>query len=160
MGEKLGLLREGETAFMDAYLRSIRTLPGLGRFRTGISLWTPFKEPSELPKSGSPESPESSSSKPPKPGSPEGRFIFFVSFPYFGESIEKAEFGPECESVKLQEFKRLGVGVRGRRGAVGWERSNYILGEKGEILVHQARYMIFDNRKLFLFAYYWPKHRC
>jgi len=147
---------------MDAYLRRVRTLPGHGRFRTGVSLREPFKEPSELPKSGSPESPESSSSNPPKSGSPEDRFILFVSFPYYGESSKEAELDSERESVKLQEFKRLGVGVRGGR-AVGWEGSDYIgrvSVERGEILVHQARYMIFDNRKLFFFAYYWPKHRC
>ena len=70
MGEKLGLLRQGETAFMDAYSKRVRALLGPGRFRTEISLQSFFKQPSELSKSGSLED----------------KFILFVSFLYFGGS--------------------------------------------------------------------------
>ena len=133
MGEKLGLQRKGETAFMDAYSRRVRTLPGRERFRTGISLREPFKEPSQLPKSGSSED----------------RFILFVSFPYFGEPIEGVEFGPESESVKLSDFKYLGLDLPPHRVSVSKEERDDI----GEILVHQARYMIFDNCELHDLAY-------
>ena len=133
MGEKLGLQREGETAFMDAYSRRVRTLPGSGRFRTGVSLREPFKGPSQLAKSSSSED----------------RFILFVSFPYFGESSEGVEFGPESESVKLLDFKRLGFDLPHSRGPANREEGDDI----GEILVHQARYMIFDNRELYTLAY-------
>jgi len=51
----------------------------------------------------------SGSAKPAKSGSSEDRFILFVSFSYFGGSSENAELGLERESVKPQEFKRLGV---------------------------------------------------
>ena len=140
MAEKLGLQQEGETAFMDAYLRTVRTLPGRERFRTGVSLREPFKEPSQLAKLNSSED----------------RFILFVSFPYFGQSSEKIELDIESESVKLLEFKRLGASVCGRRAVAGRERSDDIRDtsvEEGEILVHQARYMIFDNCKLCPFDY-------
>ena len=134
MGEKLGLQREGETAFMDAYSRRVRTLPGRGRFRTGVSLREPFKEPLQLSKSGSSED----------------RFILFVSFPYFGESSEAVEFfGPESESVKLLDFKCLGLNLPRGRDPTSKEGRDDI----GEILVHQARYMIFDNRELYALAY-------
>ena len=127
MGEKLGLLREGETAFMSAYLQRVRALPGRGRFRTGVSLRIPFKEPSESC----------------WPGSPEDRFILFVSFPYFGGSSE-IRLGPESESVKLLDFKRVEFDVSNPSTAVSeGERDDL-----EEILVHQARYMIFDNCKL------------
>jgi len=127
--ETLGLQGESETTFMDAYLRGVEALPGRGRFRTGVSLRAPFKEPS---------------------GSPDDRFALFVSFPYFGESSGGGELGPQRESVKLLEFKHLGVSVRGRRATVGGEGSNIggVSVKKGEILVHQARYMIFDNCEL------------
>ena len=144
MGEKLGLLREGETAFMDAYSQRVRTLPGRGRFRTGVSLREPFKEPSQLAKSGSSEA----------------GFILFVSFPYFGKYSEGVEFGPESESVKLLDFKRLGLDLPARRAPASMEERDYIQeisgeerGDPGEILVHQARYMIFDNSKLCALAY-------
>ena len=129
MGEKLGFQRKGETAFMDAYLRRVRELPGQGRFRTGISLLAPCKGPRSL--------------ELPKPGSSEDRIILFVSFPYFGESSEEIELGPESETVKLLDFGRLGIGVPYRSSAVSWERRAH----QGEILVHQARYMVFDNSK-------------
>jgi len=120
---------------MDKCLQGVPKLPGPGHFRMGISLRAPFKEPSGLPEAGSSED----------------RFILFVSFPYFGESSKGEELDSECESVKLREFKRLGAIVRGRGAPVVREGSNdtrNISVEKGEILVHQARYMIFDNCKL------------
>ena len=86
MAEKLGLQREGETTFMDEYLRRVRELPGGERFRTGVSLRASFKESSDLPKLGTPESFELGSPRLPKLGSSEDRFILFVSFPYFGGS--------------------------------------------------------------------------
>ena len=134
MAESLGLRMERETTFVGAHLKRVQALPGRGRFRTGISLRAPVKDPSE----------------PPKPSSSEDGFTLFVSFPYFGESSKKDELGLQRESLKLLEFKRLGVGVRGRRAAVGGEGSDdigKISVEEGEILVHQARYMIFDNCK-------------
>ena len=141
MAERLGLQKEGETAFMGAHLERVRALPGQERFRTGVSLWTPFKELSKLPKSGSSELPE--------PGSSDDRFILFVSFPYFGISSEKIALDRERESLKLINFRLLGVDVRDRRVEVGWEGE----AEIEEILVHQARYMIFDNCKLYVIAY-------
>jgi len=128
------------TTFGDAHSKRVLSLPGREKFRTGISLRVPSKKPLE----------------PSKSGSLEDRTILFVSFPYFGESRKWVEFGHKRESVTLLEFKRLGVGVRGRRGAFGQEVSDDIGGisvKKGDILVHQARYMIFDNSKLYLFAY-------
>jgi len=83
-------------------------------------------------------------------GSPDDGFTLFGSFPYFGKSSGEDELGLQRESVKLLGFKSMGVSVRGRRAAVGWEGSYGIGGvsvKKGEILVHQA-YMIFDNCKL------------
>jgi len=127
---------------MDAHLQRVRALPGSGRFRTGISLRASFNNPSEL--SGL--------------GPSEDRFILFVSFPYFGGSGKETTLGPESESVKLLDFKRLGVGAPGRRVEVSEEKEErddirQISVEEdrddvGEILVHQARYMIFDNCKL------------
>ncbi|PUU79845.1 hypothetical protein B9Z19DRAFT_1080732 [Tuber borchii] len=132
MGEKLGLQRNGETTYMDKCLQGVPKLPAPGHFRTGISLRASFKEPTGLP----------------KPGSSEDRFILFVSFPYVGESSNERGLDSERESIKLREFKRLGVGVRGREAPVGRGGSydpKEISVEKGEILVHQAQYMIFDN---------------
>jgi len=140
MAEKLGLQKGGETAFMDTYLQRVRELPGHERFRTGISLRTSFKEPSDLPKSGS--------SQLARPGSSEDGFILFVSFPYFGGSSEGITLGPESESVRLLEFRHLGVDVPNRRAGVSEERDDI-----GEILVHQARYMLFDNSNLYAHAY-------
>ena len=71
------------------------------------------------------------------------------SFPYFGESSGGVEFGPESESVKLLDFKRLGFDLPHSRGPANREEGDDI----GEILVHQARYMIFDNRELYTLAY-------
>ncbi|PUU82957.1 hypothetical protein B9Z19DRAFT_1061389 [Tuber borchii] len=124
MGEKLGLLREGETTFMDSYSQRVRALPGRGRFRTGISLRASFKKPSGLLGSGSSED----------------RFILFVSFPYFGGSREEITLGPESESVQLTAFKSLGTDVPRRTPLAGEGRDDI-----GEMLVHQTRYMIFDN---------------
>ena len=138
---------------MDTYSQRVRALPGCERFRTGISLRAPLGEPSEL--SGL--------------GSSEDRFILFVSFPYFGESSGEVTLGPESESVKLLDFKRLGVSVPSHM--VGVEERDDIreiaMGEEGDdireisvgddigkILVHQARYMIFGNRKQYALAYF------
>ncbi|PUU82954.1 hypothetical protein B9Z19DRAFT_1190015 [Tuber borchii] len=131
IGEKLGLLREGETACMDAYSQRVRALPGRGRFRTGISLRASFREPFG----------------PPKSGSSEDGFILFVSFPYFGESSKNISLDPETESIKLLDFKGLGVEASNCNAVVSKERDDIakITVEKGETLVHQARYMIFDN---------------
>jgi len=133
MGEKLALQGAGETGFARAYLQGVQALPGCGRFRTGISLWASPHEPLELLKSGSPED----------------KLILFTSFPYFGESRGEITFGSECESVALLDFNNLGARVHGRRP---------VASEKGgdgfeKILVHQARYIIFDNCKL---SFYFP----
>ena len=135
MWEKLGLLRGDGAAFKGAYLQGVRDLPGPGRFRTGISLRAPFKEPSKLPKSNSPE--------PPKLGSSDDRFILFVSFPYFGESSQDIALGPESETVRLLDFGSLEIDVPDRSAVVSEEGRDDIR----RILVHQARYMVFDNRK-------------
>ncbi|PUU79855.1 hypothetical protein B9Z19DRAFT_1080740 [Tuber borchii] len=125
MGARLGLLREGGTAFMSAHLQRAGALPGRGRFRTGISLLAPFKRPSEF-----------SERNPSR-----DRIILFVSFPYFGGSSEEIGLDPESESVLLMDFRRLGIDVpHDRVGVRENERDNI-----GKILVHQARYMIFDN---------------
>ena len=118
---------------MGAYLQRVRALPGHGRFRTGVSLLAPFKKPSELS----------------RPGSSDARFILFVSFPYFGGSSEEITLGSERESVKLLDFKPRGAGAPDSRVAAS-EKERV---GKGEILVHQARYMVFDNCKLYSFAY-------
>ena len=142
MGEKLGLQKEGETTFMGPYLERVRELPGHERFRTGVSLRAPFKEPAELSRS-------------------ESRFILFASFPYFGGSSQGIVLGSESESIKLLDFKRLGLGLPARRAPASEEERDYIgevPGEEGddigEILVHQARYMIFDNSKLYALIHY------
>lgn len=151
MAEKLGLKKEDETAFMGGYLKRVRELPGREGFRTGISLQASFKKPSDLPRSGSSDD----------------RFIFFVSFPYFGRSRGEVTLNSESESVKLLDFKRLGVEVPERRPGVSEAERDYIRqipGERGtpvdegEILVHQAQYMLFDNSKLSAHVYCLPKH--
>jgi len=142
MAERLGLQKELETTFMGAHLERVRALPGQGRFRTGVSLWAPFKESSKLPKSGSSELPER--------GLSEDRFILFVSFPYFGISSEEIPLGRERESLKLLDFRLLGIDARDRRVEVSEEEES---ADEGEILVHQARYMIFDNRRLYSLPY-------
>jgi len=77
------------------------------------------------------------------PGSSEDRITLFVSFPYFGKSSSSVPLGPESESIELLDFKSLGVDVPDRRGVISPED-----GDIGGILVHQARYMIFDNCEL------------
>ena len=57
--------------------------------------------------------------------------------------------GRESESVRLLDFKRLEVDLDGDDVVSGGEKA-----DKGEILVHQARYMIFDNCELNFFAYH------
>ena len=149
MAEKLGLKEEGETAFMGGYLKRVRELPGREGFRTGISLRASFKEPSDSPNSGSSGD----------------RFILFASFPYFGRSTQKATLSPKSESVKLLDFRRLVVDVPDCKPGVSEDRRDYIEEilvekggvsveggisiEEGEILVHQAQYMLFDNSKLY-----------
>ena len=117
--------------FGDAHSKRVLTLPGRGRFRTGFSLRVPSRNPSELAKSGSSED----------------RITLFVSFPYFGKSSSSIPLGQESESVELLDFKRLGVNVPDRSTLVSEEDKDDLTG----ILVHQARYMIFDNRKLCFF---------
>ena len=134
MGEKLGLPKDGKTTFMEAYLQRIRALPGREQFRTGISLWAPLGEPSKLPQSGSSEA----------------RIILFVSFPYFGGSGKEITLGPKSESVKLLDFKRLGAGSPSGKAVASEEEER---GGIGKPLVHQARYMVFDNCKLCSLAY-------
>ena len=121
------------TTFGDAHSERAKVLPGRGRFRTGISLRVPSQKPSKLA----------------KPGSSENRITFFVSFPYFGKSSSSAPLGPESESVQLLDFKRLGIDVPDRGAVVSEEDKDDI----GGILVHQARYMIFDNCKPYLSPY-------
>jgi len=113
--------------FGDAHSKRVLALPGCGRFRTGISLRVPSKKPQEWAKSGSSEE----------------RITLFVSFPYFGKSSGSIQLGPESESVRLLDFKRLGVDVPGSSGVVTVEGKDH----SEEILVHQARYMVFDNSK-------------
>jgi len=114
--------------FGDAHSNRVLALPGRERFRTGISLRVPSKKPSELV----------------RPGSPEERIALFVSFPYFGKSSSSIQLGPESESVKLLDFRRLEVDVPDRSGVMAREEDDIT-----EILVHQARYMVFDNCKLY-----------
>ena len=120
---------------MKLHLQRIGKLPGHELFRTGISLRAPFGKPGELSRSAS-------------------RFILFISFPYFGGTSQGVELNSESESVKLLDFKRLGLGIPARRTPASEEERDEIgeaPGEEGddigEILVHQARYMIFDNCK-------------
>ena len=128
--------------FGNAHSKRVLTLPGRERFRTGFSLRVPSVNSSKLAKSGLSED----------------RITLFVSFPYFGKSSSSIPLGPESESVRLSDFKRLGVGAPDRRAIVSEEEERdgtrqISVGEVrdgiGEVLVHQARYMIFDNRKLF-----------
>jgi len=158
MAEKLGLKKESGADFMGACLKRVRELPGREGFRTGISLQAYCQKPSDLSRPGSPE--------PPKSGSSEDRFILFASFPYFGRSGQNVTLSPKSESVKLIDFKRLGVDVPDRKPGVSEERRDYIgeisveeggvsveeegvAAEEGEILVHQVQYMLFDNCKLY-----------
>jgi len=118
--------------FGDEHSNRVLALPGRERFRTGISLRVPSKKPSELA----------------RPGSSEEKITLFVSFPYFGKSNGSIQLGPESESVRLLDFKRLEIDVPGRSGVVAREEDDIT-----EILVHQARYMVFDNSKLCPFTY-------
>jgi len=118
--------------FGEAHSKRVLALPGRGRFRTGFLLWVPPKNPSELAKSGSSED----------------RITFFVSFPYFGKSGSSTPLGPESESVELLDFKNLGVDVPDRRAVVSRKGKDV-----GGIIVHQERYMIFDNRRLYSSPY-------
>jgi len=119
--------------FGDAHSKRVRALPGRERFGTGISLRVPSKKPSDLPKSSSPED----------------RITLFVSFPYFGRSSSSIPLGPEGESVRLLDFKRLGVCVPdGSTAVIGEEE-----GDIGGILIHQTRYMVFDNCMIYFLSY-------
>ena len=121
------------TTFGDAHSKRVLTLPGCGRFRTGFSLRVPYKNSSELA----------------KPGSSEDRITLFVSFPYFGKSSDSITLGQASESVKLLDFKRPGTDVPDPIPVMSEGDKDDI----EEILVHQARYMIFDNCKLCFPAY-------
>ena len=112
--------------FGEAHLERVLALPGHERFRTGISLRVPSKGPC----------------------SPEDRIILFVSFPYFGKSSSSIQLGPERESVRLLDFKPLGVDVPDRRAVLSEEDRDDV----GAMLVHQERYMIFDKCKLYFFS--------
>jgi len=120
------------TTFGEAHSRRVLALPGRGRFRTGFSLRVPPKNQSELA----------------KPGPSGDRITLFVSLPYFGKSSSSIPMGPESESVELLHFKSLEVDVSDRRAVMNTEGKDI-----GGILVHQARYMIFDNCKLYFFPY-------
>jgi len=123
--------------FGDEHSNRVLALPGRERFRTGISLRVPSKKPAELA----------------RPGSSEEKITLFVSFPYFGKSSSSIRLGPERESVRLLDFKRLGADVPGRSGMVAREEDDIT-----EILIHQARYMVFDNCKVYSFTYYQHKY--
>ena len=117
------------TTFGDAHLKRVLALPGRGRFRTGISLRVPSRKPSGLA----------------KPCSSEDRITLCVSFPYFGKPSKSIQLGPESESIRLLDFKRLGVDVPDRSVVASEGDKDDI----GEMLVHQARYIIFDNCELY-----------
>ncbi|PWW79092.1 hypothetical protein C7212DRAFT_355230 [Tuber magnatum] len=115
MAERLHL--PSARTFRDAHLTRLEALSGHREFRTGISLLAPSKSS--------------------KSTQSEDKFSLFVSYPYFGESDGKIDLDARSESVRLSDFRRLGAhdGAGPR-----WGRT-----EKAEVLVHQARYMIFDN---------------
>ena len=118
------------TTFGEAHSRRALALPGRGRFRTGFSLRVPPKNQSELA----------------KPSPSEDIITLFVSFPYFGKaSRDSIPLGPESESLELLDFKSLEVYVPDRRAVVNPEDEAI-----AEIVAHQARYMIFDNCRLYL----------
>jgi len=118
--------------FGEAHSKRALALPGRGRFRTGFSFRVPLKNPSELAS-----------------GSSGDRITFFVSFPYFGKSSSGIPLGPESESIELLDFDNLGADVPDNSAVMSKEDET----DKGEIFVHQARYMIFDNCKPYLLAY-------
>ena len=119
--------------FGNAHSKRVLTLPGRGRFRTGFSLRIPSNKPSEFA----------------QPGSSEARITLFVSFPHFGKSSSSIPLGPESESVELLDFKRSETDVPDPIPVMSEGDKDDI----EEILVHQARYMIFDNCKLCFPAY-------
>ncbi|PUU79841.1 hypothetical protein B9Z19DRAFT_1063916 [Tuber borchii] len=122
---------QNANTFGDSHSKRVLALPGRGKFRTGISLRVPSKRPSELA----------------RPVSSEDRITLFVSFPYFGQFSGSSPLGPESESVELLDFKHLGVDAPDRSAVISREEKDDI----GEILVHQARYMIFDNYTVAIF---------
>jgi len=124
--------------FGEAHSKRVQALPGRGRFRTGFSLRVPPKNQSGLA----------------NPGPSEDRITLFVSFPYSGKASSSIPLGPESESVELLDFRSLGVDVPDRRAVANPEDKDI-----GGILVHQARYMIFDNRRLYSSPYCLPKNR-
>ncbi|PUU82948.1 hypothetical protein B9Z19DRAFT_253989 [Tuber borchii] len=128
IAEKLGLTNP--TTFKDAHSERVGALSGRGCFRTGLFLRAPFKKPAELSKSGSSKD----------------RITLYVSLPYFGKSSRGIQLGPESESVELLDFKRLEVDLPHRRALVREE-----IDDVGEVIVHQARYMIFDNHTMATF---------
>ncbi|KAG0128938.1 hypothetical protein HOY82DRAFT_621333, partial [Tuber indicum] len=130
VAEKLRLPSEGEATFMDAHSKRLLAMPGHEGFRTGISLRVPFKKPPELSKLGLSED----------------RFTLFISIPYLGRTSGRVLLGPESESVRLLDFKHIGVHVGDRRVMECGEGDDI-----GEILVHQARYMIFENNTMATF---------
>jgi len=113
--------------FGEAHSKRVLALPGRGNFRTGFSLRVPPGNHSEFS----------------KPGLSADRITLFVSFPYFGQASSSIPLGPGSESLKLLDFKRLGAGVPHHSAVMSREDP----AANGEILVHQARYMIFDNCK-------------
>ncbi|CUS12896.1 unnamed protein product, partial [Tuber aestivum] len=125
MADKLHLPGEDEATFGDEHSARVLALPGRGVFRTGILLRVLVKEPAESPKSGPSED----------------RFTLFASFPYFGKFSAGIQWDAESESVGLLDFRRLGADVHDG-GAVENEVER---GGISDILVHQVRYMIFDN---------------
>jgi len=62
----------------------------------------------------------------------------------FRKSSGSFPLGPESESVELLDFKHLGVDAPAHSTVVSGEKKEDIR----EILVHQARYMIFENCEL------------
>ncbi|RPB03053.1 hypothetical protein L873DRAFT_1841385 [Choiromyces venosus 120613-1] len=137
MVKELGLASEDTPTFEKLHSDRVQALPGRGGFRTGISLRVPFQNPSN------------------------NGFTLFVSFPYFGKSSSGITLGTGRESVHLLDFKRLGVHVHDDRPGEFVEEA-----EAGDILVHQARYMVFDNHTMATFRskedsakYQVPLHR-
>jgi len=134
-----GLHLPNPATFGEAHSKRVLTLPGRGSFRTGFTLRVPPKNPSQLA----------------KPDSSEDRITLFVSFPYFGKSSSSIPLGPESESVEILDFKSLGVDVPDRSDVESPEDK-----DTGRILVHQARYMIFDNCELYFPPYVDLIDRC
>ncbi|RPB03056.1 hypothetical protein L873DRAFT_275013 [Choiromyces venosus 120613-1] len=119
---KLGLNPKYTTAFKDEHSKRVLEHPGRAGFRMGISLSVLF----ELS---------------------EDKLTFFVSIPYFGMVGPAVTLDSTSESVTLSELKQLKVHIPNNGGLAGEEERDEI----GEILVDQARYMVFDDRKLHVF---------